>query len=141
MKVNPLPSPSREQRTTSLKKGSGKDFSSSMDMANNKHAEKELRDLMERINKLGEDLKDKPNLDGIREYKKRIKEYLSYILKHYYKISPNYGRYSNQVLLRVEVINSKIEELIDAFLQQQKGTIDIINRIDEISGLLVDLYN
>lgn len=141
MKVTPLPNQSREQRTTAVKKGSGKDFSSSMDMANSKHAEKELRELMKRINKLGEDLKDKPSMDGISEYKKRIKEYLSYILKHYYKISPNYGRYSNQILLRVEVINSKIEELIEAFMQQQKGTIDIIDRIDELSGLLVDLYN
>lgn len=140
MKIPAINSRSKEQRTSIVKKSTGNEFSTSMDMAKREHAEKELKEMLEKINKLGEKLKDKPSLQRIREYKQYIRDYLSYVLKHYYKLSQNYGRYSTQLLVRVEVINKKIEELTDEFFKQQKGNIDIIGKIDEISGLLLDLY-
>lgn len=140
MKINPVTSQSREQRTTTVKKSSGQEFSSNLDMAKREHAEKELQQLLEKINKLGVALKEKPTLQRIRDYKQQIRDYLSFVLKHYYKISQNYGQYSAQILVRVEVINKKIEELTDEFLKQQQGNIDLVDKIDEIAGLLVDFY-
>lgn len=140
MKISPVNSRSQEQRTSMVKKSAGNEFSANMDMAQKEHAEKELKEMLEKINKLGEELKDNPSLQRIKEYKKQIGDYLSFVLKHYYKLSQHYGRYSTQLLVRVEVINKKIEELTDEFMKQQKGNIDIIDRIEEISGLLIDLY-
>ena len=124
-----------------VKKSAGGEFSANLDLARREDAENDLAEMLKKINKLGEELKEKPGPEKIKEYKSRIKEYLSFVLKHYYKLTPNYGRYSAQLLIRVEVINRKIEELTAEFIRQQKGAIDIIGRIDEIAGLLVDLYS
>lgn len=140
MKVTPVNSRSREQRDFIVKKSAGHEFSTNLDMAKKEHAEKELKEMIKKINKLGKELKDKPSLQRVKAYKQTIKDYLSFVLKHYYKLSQSYGRYSTQILVRVEVINKKIEELTDEFMRLQKENINLIDKIDEISGLLVDLY-
>jgi len=123
------------------KKSAGGEFSANLDLARRENAEKNLAEILKKINKLGEELKEKPSLEKNKEYKRRIRAYLSFVLKHYYKLSPHYGRCSAQLLIRVEVINRKIEELTAEFIRRQKGAIDIVGRIDEITGLLVDLYS
>lgn len=129
------------KKNSVVKNSTGNDFSTSLDMAKRDQEKIELMEMLKKISRLGEELKDKPSLQRIREYKKQIKDYLSFVLKHYYKISQSDSRYSTQLLVRVEVINKKIEELTDDFIHQQKDTIDIINKIDAISGLLIDLYS
>jgi len=115
------------------------DFSENLNMAKKEQDKKLLMEKLKRINRIGEELKDKPSLQIITEYKREIKEFLSFILKHYYKISYSQSMYSKQLLIRVEVINKKIEELTMDFLNQQKDTFNIIKKIDDISGLLIDL--
>lgn len=141
MKISNINVRSGSARKSVVKKSAGSEFSTSLDLAKREHAEKELGEMLKKINKLGEELKEKPSLERIKEYKRHIRDYLSFILKHYYKLTQNYGRYSTQLLVRVEVINKKIEELTSEFIRQQKGTIDIVGKIDEIAGLLVDLYS
>jgi uncharacterized protein YaaR (DUF327 family) len=40
----------------------------------------------------------------------------------------------------VETIDEKLEELTQALLNDQKENLDIASSIDEITGLLVDIY-
>jgi uncharacterized protein YaaR (DUF327 family) len=112
-----------------------------MDMAKKENAEQYLKEMLEKITRLGEKIKSTPRLQDIREYKKNITEYLSFILKNYYKISKDYAMYSSTLLLRVEVINKKVDQLVAWFLEEQKNNIKLIKQVDEIQGLLVDLYN
>jgi uncharacterized protein YaaR (DUF327 family) len=140
LKISSVNRPHQVQNTSLIKNSTAShDFSESMEMAKRDHDKKWLIEKLKKVNKLGEELKDKPDLQRITEYKKQIKEYLSFVLKHYYKVSYNQSMYSTHLLSRVEVINKKIEELTNDFLHQQKDTLDIIKRIDTISGLLIDL--
>jgi len=140
MKVSIIGNLFKEQKSYKVKRGNDGDFSSNLNMAQKEYTDRELKEKLQKINELGNEIKDKPNLDKIKQYKQYVKEYLSFVLKHYYKLSQNYGMYSTQILTRVEVINKKIEELTDDFVKQQMENINIISRIDEISGLLIDLY-
>lgn len=140
MKISMIGNLFKEQKSYKVKRGNDGDFSSNLNMAQKEYTDKELKEKLQKINELGNEIKDKPNLDKIKQYKQYVKEYLSFVLKHYYKLSQNYGMYSTQILTRVEVINKKIEELTDDFMKQQMENINIISRIDEISGLLIDLY-
>ncbi|MCL6635234.1 MAG: YaaR family protein [Peptococcaceae bacterium] len=124
-----------------VKKNSGGEFSSSLDLAQRENTEKELKKMLEKIDELGGELKENPSLPKIREYKRRIGDYLSFVLKHCYRVSRDCGRYSARLLLRVEVINKKIEELTEEFIRHQQKTIGLVSKIDEIAGLLVDLYS
>lgn len=140
MKVSTIGDLFKEQKSYKVKRGNDGDFSSNLNMAQKEYTEKELKEKLQKINELGIEIKDKPNLDKIRQYKHYVKEYLSFVLKHYYKLCQDYGIHSTQILTRVEVINKKIEELSDDFMKQQIENINIISRIDEIAGLLIDLY-
>lgn len=140
MKVSTIGDLFKEQKSYKVKRGNDGDFSSNLNMAQKEYTEKELKEKLQKINELGIEIKDKPNLAKIKQYKQYVKEYLSFVLKHYYKLSQSYGLNSTRILTRVEVINKKIEELSDDFMKQQMESLNIISRIDEISGLLIDLY-
>lgn len=131
-------------RFTGLKK-SGKvrqgsnAFLNDMKNAMKEHTEKEFNAKIKKIEKLGEEIKERPTLEKIKVYKEHIKEYLTYVIKYYHKLSLDYG-YSQQLLIRVEVINKEIETLTSRFIEEQRATMEIAKKIDQILGLLVDLY-
>jgi uncharacterized protein YaaR (DUF327 family) len=140
MKISSVDRPQQMQNTSRIKVNPiSHDFSDSLNMAKKEQDKKLLMEKLKKINRIGEELKDQPNSQKITEYKKEIKEFLSFILKRYYKISYSQSMYSKQLLIRVEVVNKKIEELTIDFLHRQKDTFNIIKKIDDISGLLIDL--
>lgn len=114
-------------------------FLNDMKNAMKEHTEKEFNAKIKKIKKLGEEIKEKPTLEKIKVYKENIKEYLTYVIKYYHKLSLDYGN-SQQLLIRVEIINKEIETLTSRFIEQQRATLEIASKIDEILGLLVDLY-
>ncbi|MCL4441576.1 MAG: YaaR family protein [Firmicutes bacterium] len=141
VKISSVDRPPGGQVSSLVKKPAEKDFSSLMDMAKRENADQYLKEMLEKIIKLGEKIKTTPRLQDIREYKKHITEYLSFILKNYYRVAKDYALYSSSLLIRVNVINKKIDELVTRFLEDQKDNIKLIKQVDEISGLLLDLYN
>lgn len=141
MKINSLDRRSGGNMSPMVKKPAEKDFSSMMDMAKRENAEQYLKEMLDKIIKLGEKIKTTPRLQDIREYKQHITEYLTFILKNYYKIAKDFAMYSSTMLLRVDVINKKVDELVSWFLDNQKDNISLIKQVDEIQGLLLDLYN
>ncbi|ACV63064.1 protein of unknown function DUF327 [Desulfofarcimen acetoxidans DSM 771] len=124
--------------STVIKKNNVGSFSSSMDMEKREHREQKLNKLLEKIKEVGKILKDSKSLSNIADYKKYIKEYLSYILENYYvlKFTERY----RQILISVDIINKEVEELTRNLLLEQKSNIDMISKIDRIEGLLIDLY-
>jgi hypothetical protein len=140
MKVSTIGTPFKKQKSYKVKRGQEGDFSSDLNLAQKEFTDRDLKEKLQKINALGEEIKDKPGLDKIKQYRQYVKEYLSFVLKHYYRMRQDYGVYSTQILTRVEIINIKIEELTNDFMKQQKENINLVNRIDEIAGLLVDLY-
>ena len=141
VKISSVDKGPRGQLPSAVKRPAEKDFSSFMDMANRDNADQYLGEMLEKIMKLSGKIKTTPLLHDIREYKKHITDYLSYILKNYYRIYKDYDMYSSTILLRVDVINKKIGELVSEFLEGQKDNIKLIRQVDEIQGLLLDLYN
>jgi len=127
----------RKYKPPALKAGGGKNFSSTLDMANRE--QRKLEEMLDKIKAAGDKLKRTKSKVDVIEYKKHIKEYLSFVLGNYYRLKQDYGL--GRLLIRVEVINKKIEELTTALLEQQKANIEIVGKIDEITGLLIDLYN
>jgi len=114
-----------------------KDFSSALDLA--KRGQKKLAEMLKKIKTAGDKLKRTKSRADAVEYKKYIQEYLSFLLENYYRVRQDYGL--GRLLVRVEVINKKVEKLTNALLEQQKKNIALAREIDEITGLLIDLYN
>lgn len=116
------------------------DFSNSLDLANKDFLEKNLESMFEEIEKAGKRLISTRGVEDVREYKKRIQEYLSYIIKNAYVLRKESGPFNYGIHIRIEVINKKLDTLTKDLIEEQRETIEIADRIEEIRGLLVDVY-
>lgn len=111
-----------------------------------KHVDEPLEDLLDEVHIAGDDLKKKPVLENIKKYRQAVQRFLRFVVDNSYTVSK--ARLSRfQVLKRkgqpeltlIKVVNSRLDALAAGILQNQLEQIDILARVEEINGLLVDL--
>ena len=73
-------------------------------------------------------------------YKKMIKEYLQSILKYMYETKKDISFWQTQYFITVDTVDNKLEELTKGLLSDEKDNINIASTIDEIQGMIVDIY-
>lgn len=117
-----------------------KDFSHSFNFAQQKKSEQELKDLQDEIKKKGNRLIITKCYADVRAYKNLIQEYLQSVLDHMYSVKKDISFWQTQYYITVETIDAKLEELTQQLLQEEKEKIQIAGTVDEIAGLIVDLY-
>lgn len=115
-------------------------FSTSLNLANKEQTDQRLKQMLEDIDKLGKKLTSTRSVSDAKAYKLKIQEYLSFIVKNIYVLRREPGPFNYGIHVRIEVINQKLDELTKNLIQEQKDTIDLANQIEEIRGLLVDVY-
>ena len=69
-----------------------------------------------------------------------IKEYLESILKFMYETKKDISFWQTQYFITVDTVDLKLEELTQELLSDEKGNINIAATIDEIQGMIVDIY-
>nr|WP_315989575.1 DUF327 family protein [Desulforamulus aquiferis] len=70
-----------------------------------------------------------------------MKEYLSYVLKNFYKLKHDRSINYSTVFTRVEIINKEVDELTQKLLGQERDNLDIVAEVDRIAGLILDVYS
>jgi uncharacterized protein YaaR (DUF327 family) len=103
---------------------------------------KALEDLVDEVHKAGEKLKNAPLMDNIRDYKKAIRDFLQFVTKYMFGVEEKqsgFGIKKRKKYTLVKVIDRKLEDLTLEILRTQGQHLDILKRIDEINGLVVDL--
>ena len=96
--------------------------------------------MIDDINKKGNRLVITKCYADVFAYKKLIKEYLRSVLENMYLIKKDISFWQTQYFITVDIVDQKMEELTEALLNQEKDNIDIASTIDEIQGLIVDIY-
>lgn len=124
------------------KKGIGtkKDFSQSFNFARNKKNEEELKEMLEDIRKKGNRLAVTKCYSDVFSYKKLIKEYLKSVLSYMYEVKKDISFWQTQYFMTVDTIDEKLKGLTELLLAEEKDNLKIAAAIDEISGLVVDIY-
>ncbi|AOR24053.1 YaaR family protein [Clostridium taeniosporum] len=117
-----------------------KDFSQSFNHARERKSEEQLRKLMDDIKKRGNKLVLTKTYVDVVMYKKMIKEYLESILKFMYDTKKDISFWQTQYFVTVETIDEKLEELTNMLLSEEKENLNLAATIDEIQGLIVDIY-
>ena len=117
-----------------------KDFSQSFNQARERKSEEELKEMIEEIHKKGTRLVVSKTYGDVIAYKKLIKEYLESILKFMYNTKNDISFWQNQYFITVETIDKKLEELTESLLRGEVENLNIASSIDEIQGLIVDIY-
>jgi len=119
---------------------SKKDFSQSFNFAKHKKSEQQLKKMLDEIKKKGNRLTITKSYADVTAYKRIIKEYLDSILKYMYSVKKDISFWQTQYFITVDTIDSKLEELAKMLLSQEKDNLNIAATIDEITGLVVDIY-
>lgn len=112
------------------------------------HAEAvEVRDIdlaaaLEEVEEYAQRLRESPILENLLRYKKKVRAILLFLVEQSYDVRENavydfQGR--RRLLVLVESIDQRLEDLTRDFLSRQTSSLDLVGRLDEIRGLLLDL--
>ncbi|KOA21289.1 hypothetical protein CLHOM_04190 [Clostridium homopropionicum DSM 5847] len=132
----------RGSQVSSEKKiiSSKKDFSQSFSFAHQRKSEQQLKEMIENIKKKGNRLTVSKCYGDVAAYKRMIREYLESVLYYMYGIKKDISFWQTQYFITVETIDAKLEELTQMLLNEEKDNLAIASTIDEITGLVVDIY-
>ena len=102
-----------------------------------------LNQLVEDIDEQGKILAQSMTVEDMRDYKKKVKEFLSEAVKYGLKLQQSRGFNRGgrmRIYKTVQKVDEKLLELTDAVINKQEKGIKVLSLIGEIRGLLVDLY-
>ncbi|AEF16139.1 MULTISPECIES: YaaR family protein [Thermoanaerobacterium] len=128
----------RSERTSALK------FEDIFDSEISKVEESMLNKMLNDIDDAAEKLKEEMNLDNLMVYKRKVKEFLQKSLNGMFQKSKKESINLNgrkKIYTIVEKVNDKLEIMTKEFLEGNKKNLDILSAIEEIRGLLIDIYS
>jgi uncharacterized protein len=104
-------------------------------------SEEALTRLMDAVHSAGSDLIDRPFHDEILRYKKAVRDFVHYVIENGYSVekSQTRRRGKTRIHVQIQVIDKKLDELAAAILSGQTSQLEMVSKIGEIRGLLVDL--
>lgn len=129
-----------KQKTAISSKKMDKGFAEEFNSASKKEREKQIGNLLDKIKKKGKQIIETRSITAVHEYKNNIKEYLSLILQDAYRVARVRSMYNGNPSALVEIVNDELNKLAQNVLVQEKGTIEVVNLIEHIEGLLIDTY-
>lgn len=127
------------------KKHSGVDknaFSGQLRKVEEHNVDERIKYLVDSITEQGKKLGERVDVRELKVYKKLISEFLDEALTNSHKFSKKSfidRRGRHRVFATVKKINSELEELTKEILSSEKHNIKILQRIEDIRGLILDI--
>lgn len=118
-------------------------FQEKLEAVNEENVRERLDSLLDYVDQYGDKLKETMDKKDLQAYKEQVKEFLKIIQKEFARTKQSFS-WDNQGNLKtymiIEKINHQMEKLQEEFIQDQADVLEVVRRIDEIRGLLLDLY-
>lgn len=146
---------SRRKKDKSTKKLKGQSFASVVEQSAEEKAplfdiedqgehRENLEELLDEVHQSGDMLADSQSLVNIKRYRQAVSAFLAYIVNNMLTVEEQTS--GGNILRRkrftqVKVIDDKLESLVQAVLRNQGKQLDVLERINEIRGLLIDLIS
>ncbi|MHC6203429.1 YaaR family protein [Breznakiellaceae bacterium SP9] len=119
-------------------------------------AEDIIQALMDEVHSAGDDLKNRPLKTEILRYKKAVKNFLRYVVENCYVLEQDIGiraylkpgfkkPISSPDAMKqngfkvIAIVDHKLDQLAAGILAGQSTQLEILARLEEITGILVDL--
>ncbi|MDC7225266.1 MAG: YaaR family protein [Spirochaetales bacterium] len=107
----------------------------------------DLEDLLDDVHQQGEKLVNNPSVGSVEAYKKSVRNFIHYVLKQAVKVENIEGAKFNRFkpsnkqkrYTLISVIDDKLDKLAAGILMNQGKQLDLLAKVEEINGLLVDL--
>jgi uncharacterized protein YaaR (DUF327 family) len=119
-------------------------------------SDESVSQLMDEVRSAGDDLRDRPFPDEILRYKRAVRNFMHYVVENGYQVRESTGipkflkpgyrgprgtleSREQRVYIQVQSIDKKLENMAAMILTSQINQLEIAARLEEITGLLVDL--
>lgn len=99
--------------------------------------------ILRQIDSLSEELKKAPTPSGVKKYRRLVASFIKEAMSQTYELNEetHWDRSGNRKsYITVRNINKALEELTDEVMNREKKQINLVARLDEIRGMLLDLY-
>lgn len=101
-----------------------------------------MTELVAKIDEQGARLIKRADVKELEKYRSLIREFMEEVVSNGFEFSKEnrfLARGRHKSFATVKVVNQKLDELAKVVLSEQKESIDIVNRVDDIRGLLLDM--
>jgi uncharacterized protein YaaR (DUF327 family) len=115
-----------------------------------------LEQLMDDVRSAGDDLRNRPFSDEIIRYKRAVRNFMHYVVENGFQVRESMGvpkflkagyrggrgtpeSQERRVYIQVQVIDKKLEDMAASLLTSQLSQLELTARLEEITGLLIDL--
>ncbi|MCC3862822.1 YaaR family protein [Terrisporobacter petrolearius] len=115
-------------------------FNDSFNLENRFKSKEEIELYMKEIKSIGEKVVANQNYSDVVNYKRAIKSYLKSVVDYMYSLNQDSSFWDGNYFKTVRIVDEKLESITKELLYDQKDNIDLATKIDEINGLLVDMY-
>jgi uncharacterized protein YaaR (DUF327 family) len=129
-----------EQKNISTKSSS---FTSLVETQRQKLQYNQLENMMAELDNAGERLTRSRTFKDLAKYKMMVKKFMKETVDFgmNLKQSHSWNQYGEGRKLKlVETIDQHLVDLTDEFLKKDKSSIDLLGKVGEIKGLLINLY-
>lgn len=107
-----------------------------------KDLKEKLGNMMEQITEQGEKIAKHMDIKDMRKYRELVKGFLNEIVNRSHKFSrENFldRRGRHRVYGIVKLVDKNLDELAGELVKEEKNHLEIVGRIDDIRGLLLDI--
>lgn len=105
-------------------------------------SDSDLADLLDDIHGSGDKLKENPSVEAVQAYKKAVRDFVHFVVARSYSLEEKTSGgkiLKRKTYYRIAVIDESLEKLGAEILRNQRDKLEILRRVDEIYGILVDL--
>lgn len=101
-----------------------------------------LEESLLEISKIGSELKKRINSSNLIKYKNAIRSFFKMVYKNAFLVSEEISSRSNILQKKytiIKIVDEKLNKLAISIMQNQVEQFDILSKLEEIQGLLVNL--
>ncbi|MBO6214098.1 MAG: YaaR family protein [Lachnospiraceae bacterium] len=142
MRVNETMPVSQAQNVSETKKAEG-DFKFTLASAiEDDELSERLGTLMHKIDEQGKKISKHMDIRDMKQYRSLVKEFVNEVVNRSHKFSrENFldRRGRHRVYGMVRMVDKKLNDLAEELVKDEKDHLDILGRVDEIRGLLLDI--
>jgi len=102
--------------------------------------------LLDKVTMAGDNLKNNPYTDAFADYRKKISQFMRFVVKNCYDVEESQGTPSVRVprpkkKYLLKVVDDKLDQLAREILENHVDQLKMLAKVDEINGLLVDMLS
>ncbi len=132
--------PGRDERAIRTERDAA--FSSTLKKLEFKNYEERIRVLADKIQSQGKKLEKKADIRDLKVYKQLISEFLDEAVAHSHSFTKKSfldRRGRHRVYAIIKKINEELIELTNEVIKSEQNNLNILKKLDDIRGLILDL--